>query len=604
MSKIPNADDLDKEKTSKPNQGLISQMLDDFFPQRNDKTSIFYRVQSHKKAIGFGAVGVVALMGLTMCGGDDNSNDIKLTGTEAVTTDAPTENIYNEQQAEFDRNNRLQKSTDGVDITQSQKRIIRQGRFDLKEIKDNPQRFKILTTQDNSEFYIDIVTGDAYDMEGNLVDYQHEPAYIEQAPVQYNNVGNYGAGGGLGLENYSTPEQTQNQTDSEQMQTGQISPQLQSTLDRLNANNQQTYNTLVAIDNARVQNNQAYDAQLQQAQAQAQAQLQGYQQLANQQIQSYINQMYRQSSFSTTAHNISYRGAGFNTTSFASANNANANSTNSQTAQTGTNSVLLPRSVLRQGTVMLVAITSEVDTDKTNLVHGIILDGYYSGAKVQGTVVRKQKDIGVNFNLIFPTNPRLPVVNFDGIALDLVTNHDGVATDVKNHYIQNYMGILAKSALTGYGNAYASNTGTTVINRSDGTTITTTDGEVSTAEIRGQIYASLAERLNQDTEQWGTRPPTYKIKKGTVLAIQLQSNLDTNPNSQANSQNGTDTQSIANSNTSGRYAQESMYSRPIFNAPPPNSVGLPQAQTTNNAVLNRGIGIQQNNLSNLSQSIQ
>lgn len=574
--KIPSADAVkDKDSNgSKSSVSLIEMMKKEWAKalkidgDLKNKSSFAYRLNSNKKyiVVAIGAV-FVSLIGLKSCMSDaPKSTGIVLKGNEAVQSYAQSENMLNEEQNAHNYNEHLSAGQqDAINIERATKRFIKKGRFDIVEIQSNPNRFKQVPTSMGT-LYIDIVTKDAYDLEGNLVDFQHQPAYIEQAPIDYNNSGQANAGGGL----QARPEASQQDNNSQAPANVGISAELQGTIDNLNYNNQNTQTTLNLIEESyRTQQQQYLQAQQQQQQAYYQ-QLNQYETIANQQIQTTIAKLYEPSQFSTVTNAVGYNANGFNTTSFATPTIT--------TSPIGANSVLanetqspyLPKSVLRQGSVMLVMITTEVNTDKSNLVHGLILDGVYSGAKIQGTVVRKPKDIGVNFNLIYPTNPRLPVVQFNGVALDLVTNHDGVATSVRNHYIQNYTALVAKSAIEGYGNAYTNNTGQTVIERSDGTIITTSDGRVDDAEIRGQMYASLAQRINSDTANWGNRPPTFKIKQGTVLAVQLQANLETDPTKRTNG----NTETLADSNMEGRYTR---FTNNPFVRQPPFNAGVPQA---------------------------
>lgn len=188
---------------------------------------------------------------------------------------------------------------------------------------------------------------------------------------------------------------------------------------------------------------------------------------------------------------------------------------------------LLPKNVLRAGTTWQMIVTNSVNTDEGLQVVGEIINGKFSGSKLYGIATPQGRSIGVNFTQILPPNPRKPAIPIQAMATTVFTEKTAVATSKDNHYGQNYGVMVLTSAIEGYGSAY-SGTGTTVVNQSDGTVITSKDDKVSSKEITGNIANQVGSRLSQDIAKLGERPPTFKIAQGTVLNVVLTQNLDIN----------------------------------------------------------------------------
>lgn len=184
----------------------------------------------------------------------------------------------------------------------------------------------------------------------------------------------------------------------------------------------------------------------------------------------------------------------------------------------------LPRNVLRAGTTWPVVVTKSVNTDEGLQVVAQVMGGPFEGSEVYGIVTPTGRDIGVNFTRIVPTNPRMPIIPLNAMALTIGSQKQAVSTKRNNHYLQNYSVMAAESIIEGYGDAY-SNQNETTIERSDGSIITS-KGETTSKEVRANILSQFADRLNSDIAKLGDRAPTYYVRQGTVLQMKLVSNMD------------------------------------------------------------------------------
>lgn len=192
-----------------------------------------------------------------------------------------------------------------------------------------------------------------------------------------------------------------------------------------------------------------------------------------------------------------------------------------------TSNGLLPVSVMRAGTTWQMVVTNSVNTDEGLQVIGQLVTGKFAGSRIYGYAVQQGRSVGVVFNQIVPPNPRKPLIPISAMATTIGSEKPAVATSKNSHYVQNYGVMIATSAISGYGDAYA-NTGTTVIQQSDGTVITAKDKDVDKEQVTGEILSKVGQQLSSDISKLGNRPPTFKIAQGTVLNVTLLQNLDIN----------------------------------------------------------------------------
>lgn len=184
---------------------------------------------------------------------------------------------------------------------------------------------------------------------------------------------------------------------------------------------------------------------------------------------------------------------------------------------------LLPKHIIRAGTSYPVAIINSINSDYTTTVKARVTSGPFSGMSVYGQIEPNGRNIGISFTAIEPKNPRQALIPINAIAL----TYDGTGkiANANHHYLQNYLTMVAQSYIAGYGSAYA-NSGTTTTMNNQGVVVTQSQ-RADSRQIRGEIYASLADRLNQDVGIFANRPTTFTIAAGTMLNMTLISNLDT-----------------------------------------------------------------------------
>lgn len=188
-------------------------------------------------------------------------------------------------------------------------------------------------------------------------------------------------------------------------------------------------------------------------------------------------------------------------------------------------SAVLPTHVVRAGTNYTVVVTKTVNSDYGNVVEARVVGGPFSGSTVYGQLTPQGRNAGVVFSGLQKPNSRSPIIPLTAKAFTF-DGKNGIA-NVKHHYLQNYTHMALTSVLQGYGDAYANTGTTTTVERSDGTVITTSDGENTRREVEANIAREFAARLQQDTAHLGNRVPTYIIPAGTVVQMRFSQDWDT-----------------------------------------------------------------------------
>lgn len=209
----------------------------------------------------------------------------------------------------------------------------------------------------------------------------------------------------------------------------------------------------------------------------------------------------------------------------ASSSSSGVGSANQRLGGTST----LPSHVIRAGTQYTAVITRTVNSDYGNTVEAKLVTGPFAGSIIYGQLVQQGRDVGVVFNSLKRPGARLPIIPMRATATNIANDNPAMSTNVNRHYLQNYGHIALTSALQGYGDAYA-NRGTTTVERTDGTVVTTR-AEGSSEEVRREIEANIAQqfsqKLQQDMAHLGNRPPTFIIAAGKVVNVRLNQDWDT-----------------------------------------------------------------------------
>ena len=174
---------------------------------------------------------------------------------------------------------------------------------------------------------------------------------------------------------------------------------------------------------------------------------------------------------------------------------------------------------IKAGSMLFAQLDAEIDTDDGGPVMATIYGGKLNGAKLLGQVQKGNDNIRLAFQTVSPVAQNQPTFGINAVALRTEDAKQGIAESINRHTISRYTSLVFSSALAGVGNAYSRSTGTgTVTQLQNGTTVVQ-QNPVNDREIIGQAVGQVGQNLSSEALRGFNRPVTYKVPRGTGLAI-------------------------------------------------------------------------------------
>jgi intracellular multiplication protein IcmE len=162
--------------------------------------------------------------------------------------------------------------------------------------------------------------------------------------------------------------------------------------------------------------------------------------------------------------------------------------------------------LIKAGNMMYATLDSEVNTDDGDDVIATIRGGKWDGSKIIGRIEQGRNNIRLKFSMMAPQDGR-PTMRINAVALREEDAKQGVADDIDHHTFERYTSLAVASLLSGYGRAYSTPVGTTVI--SPGGTISTTTTEPTDKRVIGMAVGEMGQAMAQEIGRGFNRPPTY-----------------------------------------------------------------------------------------------
>ena len=179
---------------------------------------------------------------------------------------------------------------------------------------------------------------------------------------------------------------------------------------------------------------------------------------------------------------------------------------------------------IKAGTLLFAQLDTEIDTDDGGPVMATIYGGKLNGAKIMGQVQQANGNIRLAFNTVSPIEQNKPTFTVNAVALRTEDAKQGIATSINNHTLSRYTSLVFSSALSGISNAYANRQTGTVTQLNNGATVIS-QNSVSDRELIGQAVGQVGNNLSGEAMRGFSRPPTYKVARGTGLAVYFLSDL-------------------------------------------------------------------------------
>lgn len=181
--------------------------------------------------------------------------------------------------------------------------------------------------------------------------------------------------------------------------------------------------------------------------------------------------------------------------------------------------------VFRTGNTIFAILDSEVNTDSGNLAIATVHGGEYSGSKLIGQITQGNGNIELRFNKLAPQDGRSSLA-IEGLAMRISDASTGIATSINKHTLSRYASLLFTSALTGFGQA-AQQQDSSVTQLNNGTTVSTTHSATD-KQIIGYVTGSMGSAITNEIGQNFNRKPTYKIARGTGVAVFMLTDVFSN----------------------------------------------------------------------------
>jgi len=169
---------------------------------------------------------------------------------------------------------------------------------------------------------------------------------------------------------------------------------------------------------------------------------------------------------------------------------------------------------LKAGDILYAINRVTLDSDAPGPSMVEIVDGPYKGAKAIGAFKRLNEHLVLTFDRLVTTTGR--TYKIQGYAIDPRTDRTAVRSDVDNHTLQRWGGIIAASFLDGFGQAVASSGASSYSNAwGGGTSIPNYDTNEQLWIAAGKVGQRMA---NVFENRFGMAP-TVTLKSGTDIGV-------------------------------------------------------------------------------------
>lgn len=176
---------------------------------------------------------------------------------------------------------------------------------------------------------------------------------------------------------------------------------------------------------------------------------------------------------------------------------------------------------VRAGTTVPGVLITPLNSDAPGPVLAEISSGPLAGARLIGTMKVAKNSLLVTFSTISkPGWPDTYSVKAVGMSVDKST---ALASDVNNHYVQKYFGMLGGSFLTGYGDAMQQVGSVTYLDPTSGGVVSQSS-ELDAGQISQSAQGNVLSEVGKDWQrQAQSVTPTVKVqgKDGASYPIQI-----------------------------------------------------------------------------------
>lgn len=172
--------------------------------------------------------------------------------------------------------------------------------------------------------------------------------------------------------------------------------------------------------------------------------------------------------------------------------------------------------LIKTGNILYATLDSEVNTDDGGDVLGTIRSGEWDGSRIIGKIEQGPNNIRLRFSILSPQDNR-KTMRISAIALREEDAKQGIAEDIDHHTLERYSSLAVASLMSGYGKAYSTPQGTTII--TPGGTVATTTTEPTSRQINGMAVGEMGQAMSQEIRRGFNRPTTYSTPANTGFGL-------------------------------------------------------------------------------------
>jgi len=184
--------------------------------------------------------------------------------------------------------------------------------------------------------------------------------------------------------------------------------------------------------------------------------------------------------------------------------------------------------MIKAGSILFAVIDTAVNSDQAGTpVLATIVTGPYKGTKLLGSFKRKQDRLVIQFSMMsMPSMGKS--IGINAYAIDSRTAQTALASDVDNHYLTRWGGLLGSAFLQGFGTYFSNTTSNSSSTDCPEGSFCIINGDQFQTSVRDGIYSGFGQVGTALAYAMGknfNRPPTVTLDQGTGVGILFMSDV-------------------------------------------------------------------------------
>ncbi|MCF6775760.1 hypothetical protein L3V83_04130 [Thiotrichales bacterium 19X7-9] len=184
--------------------------------------------------------------------------------------------------------------------------------------------------------------------------------------------------------------------------------------------------------------------------------------------------------------------------------------------------------MIKAGSILFAVIDTAVNSDQAGTpVLATIVTGPYKGTKLLGSFKREEDRLVIQFSMMsMPSMSKS--IGINAYAIDSRTAQTALASDVDNHYLTRWGGLLGSAFLQGFGTYFSNTTSSSSSTDCPEGSFCIINGDQFQTSVRDGIYSGFGQVGTALADAMGknfNRPPTVTLDQGTGVGILFMSDV-------------------------------------------------------------------------------